>query len=118
VDSYPKNWTSLVKSPLELHTLTPNRPWDLVTREHLIRIGHILPLECRPTLRLTPAERERYESQAREQAAQCSHAEMSDEYPCTQCVEKYSRVIDQGADGTHQPCVNMPEPGQVVDYYA
>jgi hypothetical protein len=113
----PCNWTSLVKSPVELHTL-PSRPWDLITREHLIRIGHLLSMECRATLRLTRAERLRYTVQAAQQAAQCSHAETFDEYPCNPCVERYSRQIDQGANGVHQPCVNLPEPGEILDVWA
>jgi hypothetical protein len=111
-------WTSLVESPLELHTLQPNRPWDLATREHLIRLGHILPLECRATLRLTPEERLRYTVQTSQQAAQCFHADTSISYPCNPCVERYSRTIDQGAGGVHQPCVNLPEPGDVLDMVA
>lgn len=103
------HWTSLHKSPIELHTLTPNRPWDLVTREHFIKLGLILPLQNRPTLRLTAAERKRYESQAVQQAAQCFHADQSDEYPCQGCVERYSRTLDQSQE-EHLPCVNLVEP--------
>jgi hypothetical protein len=103
-----EDWTSLEKSPIELHTLYPNRPWDQVTREHLIRSGVIVDLANRPTLRLTNAERIRYTVQASQQAAQCFHAEQSDEYPCMPCVERYSKTLDQTAE-KHVPCVNLAD---------
>jgi hypothetical protein len=111
----PRNWTSLTKSPIELHTLKNPWPQDWHTRQHCVALGLILPLDNKPTLWLEWGEYPRFESQAREQAALCPHAEVSEEYPCTRCVEKYSRIMDQAFDGVHQPCVNLPEPGEILD---
>lgn len=42
------------------------RSWYPSERERLIGSGRLLPLENRPTLRLLPGEREKFEAEARE----------------------------------------------------
>lgn len=42
------------------------RSWYPTERERLIGSGRLLPLEARPTLRLLPGERERFEAEAKQ----------------------------------------------------